>query len=292
MWRIRSAVESSLVFAVTTCRPSRNTVARSHSANTSSSRWLTNMIATPRSRRRRTIVNSRSTSWADSDAVGSSRIRARASTDRALAISISCWSAMDRPRTGAPTSNSTSSSANSAWAALRMARQLMEPARPEGAWPMNTFSATLRSGNRRGSWWTTAMPRARDWAGPWMRAGVPSRRMVPASGWWTPARILTSVLLPAPFSPTSAWISPERRSSDTSVRAAVAPNRLLMPRNSTRGGCGSATGASEVTDGASVTTRPPRAGIRLAPPGGADPADLDPHPDELPDHVLRAPRRR
>ena len=31
---------------------------------------------------------------------------------------------------------------------------------------MNTFSATVRSGNRRGSWWTTAMPSARAWAGP------------------------------------------------------------------------------------------------------------------------------
>ena len=128
MWRIRSAVVSSPCCAVTTCRPSRNTVARSHRAKTSSRRWLTNRIATPRSRRRRTIVNSRSTSWADSDAVGSSRIRTRASTDRALAISISCWSAIDRPRTGAPTSNWTSSSANSAWAALRIARQSMEPA--------------------------------------------------------------------------------------------------------------------------------------------------------------------
>ncbi len=29
---------------------------------------------------------------------------------------------------------------------------------PRGAWPMKTFSATVRSGNRRGSWWTTAMP--------------------------------------------------------------------------------------------------------------------------------------
>ena len=36
--------------AVTTCLPSRRTVARSHSSNTSSRRWLTNRTATPRSR--------------------------------------------------------------------------------------------------------------------------------------------------------------------------------------------------------------------------------------------------
>ena len=65
--------------------------------------------------------------------------------------------------------------------------------------------------------------------GPWITVGSPSSRMVPLSGWWTPARILTSVLLPAPFSPTSAWTSPARRSSDTSSSAWVAANRLEMP---------------------------------------------------------------
>ena len=82
------------------------------------------------------------------------------------------------------------------------------PSRPDGAWPMNTFSATVRSGKRRGSWWTTAIPSARAWAGPWIWVASPSSQIVPLSGWWTPARILTSVLLPAPFSPTSAWTSP------------------------------------------------------------------------------------
>ena len=104
MCRTRSAVVSSLVGVVMTCRPSRKTVARSHRSKTSSRRWLTKRIATPRSRSRRTIANRRSTSWADSDAVGSSRMRTRASTERDFAISISCWSAIDRPRTGAPTS--------------------------------------------------------------------------------------------------------------------------------------------------------------------------------------------
>ena len=47
---------------------------------------------------------------------------------------------------------------------------------------MYTFSATLRSGNRRGSWWTTAIPSARAWAGPAMTVGSPSTRIVPAVG--------------------------------------------------------------------------------------------------------------
>ena len=56
------------------------------------------------------------------------------------------------------------------------------PSRPDGAWPMKTFSATVRSGNRRGSWWTTAIPRERAWAGPWICVGSPSSMDRPAVG--------------------------------------------------------------------------------------------------------------
>ena len=195
-------------------------------------------MATPRARRRRTIAKSRSTSWAESEAVGSSRIRTRASTERDLAISMSCWSAIDRPRTGAPTSSWTSSSLNSACADRRMAPQSIVPRRPAGAWPMNTFSATVRSGNRRGSWWTTAIPSERACAGPWRTVSTPSSQIDPASGWCTPARILTSVLFPAPFSPTRAWTSPDRSSSDTSSSAWVAMNRFETPRRPARGARG------------------------------------------------------
>ena len=180
------------------------------------------------------MAKRRSTSWAERDAVGSSRIRTRASTDNDFAISISCWSAIDRPRTGAPTSNWTSSWSKSLAAERRVALQSIVPRRPDGACPMNTFSATVRSGNRRGSWWTTAMPRARACAGPAISTGSPSRAIVPLSGWWIPARILTSVLLPAPFSPTRPWISPGTNVSDTSSRAWVAPNRFEIPRRSAR----------------------------------------------------------
>src|SRR5688572_13975534 len=40
-------------------------------------------------------------------------------------------------------------------------------------------------------------------------------RIVPSSGGWTPASTLTSVDLPAPFSPTIAWISPALSSRST-----------------------------------------------------------------------------
>src|SRR6476620_9987805 len=47
-----------------------------------------------------------------------------------------------------------------------------------------------------------------------------------------PVRILIAVLLPAPFSPTSAWISPARNSSETSSSARTAGNDFEMCRSS------------------------------------------------------------
>ncbi len=236
MYRTRSAAVSSDVGAVITWRPSRRTVARPHSSNTSSRRWLTNRTATPRSRVWRTMANSRSTSCAESDAVGSSRMRTRASIESALAISISCWSAIERPRTIAEESMLTLRLSKMRSADRRIARQLTEPNRPVRAWPMNTFSATVRSGNRRGSWWTVAMPSERACAGPWISTGLPSSITVPESGWWMPASTLTTVLLPAPFSPTSPWISPGSRSSETSESAWVAANRFDTAASATGGG--------------------------------------------------------
>src|SRR6266851_1635795 len=47
--------------------------------------------------------------------------------------------------------------------------------------------------------------------------------------------MLTSVLLPAPFSPRSAWISPGRTESATSLFARQPGNRLTMPLSWSRG---------------------------------------------------------
>ena len=45
----------------------------------------------------------------------------------------------------------------------------------------------------------------------------PPNVIVPESGGWAPARILSSVDLPAPFSPSSAWISPGATARSTSI---------------------------------------------------------------------------
>ena len=90
-------------------RPSRNTVTRSAISKTSSMRWLTKRIATPWPRRSRDQLNSCATSWADSDAVGSSMIRTRTLSEIALAISTDCCAASVRPRAGLRTSMATPS---------------------------------------------------------------------------------------------------------------------------------------------------------------------------------------
>jgi hypothetical protein len=69
------------------------------------------------------------------------------------------------------------------------------------------FSAIERFSQSVVSCGTRPMPSV--WApwGEWIRTGRPSRRISPSSGATMPLRILSSVDLPAPFAPTSAWIS-------------------------------------------------------------------------------------
>src|SRR4051794_29383071 len=57
----------------------------------------------------------------------------------------------------------------------------------------------------------------------------PRKEVSPASAGETPARILISVDLPAPFWPSRAGTSPGWRSKSTASSAKVAVNRLLRP---------------------------------------------------------------
>src|SRR6516162_6337110 len=61
------------------------------------------------------------------------------------------------------------------------------------------------------------------------RTGLPAKRMSPASGGVTPARILIKVDLPAPFWPRSACTSPLRSSKSIRSRASVPVKRLVRP---------------------------------------------------------------
>ena len=136
--------EVSAAGRVEMCRPSRNTVMRSAMRNTSSSRWLMNSTATPRRRSSPTWSNSRSTSCADSDAVGSSMISTRASSEIALAISTACCAATASVLAGARGSTSMASDRRMASASSYIRRQ--RTSRPRLRCPMKMFSATVRSG--------------------------------------------------------------------------------------------------------------------------------------------------
>src|SRR4029453_4751214 len=77
-------------------------------------------------------------------------------------------------------------------------------------------------------------------------ASSPSMTSRPASGLWTPARILTSVDFPAPFSPPRPCTSPPKRSMTPSSSAWTAPKLFwACSRESTGSGCVVVTARTE-----------------------------------------------
>ena len=85
------------------------------------------------------------------------------------------------------------------------------------------FCETVRSGSIAGSWKTGAKPTLRAPSGEPIRTGLPLTVIVPASWRMTPVRILTSVLLPAPLAPSSAWISPGSTTRSADLSATTGP---------------------------------------------------------------------
>ena len=114
-------------------------------------KWLMKRIATPCCFSRSTISNRRSTSLLEIAEVGSSMIRTRASSDNARTISMVWRSAMPSIFTGVRTSIAMLRRASSSRASARIATQSIRP-RCIGWRPMNTFSATDRSGKTVGCW--------------------------------------------------------------------------------------------------------------------------------------------
>src|SRR5208337_937064 len=65
--------------------------------------------------------------------------------------------------------------------------------------------------------------------------GAPRSRISPASGAMRPNRMLIRVVLPAPFSPITPWISPRSAERSTRSLAASPPKRLTIPTASISG---------------------------------------------------------
>ena len=72
------------------------------------------------------------------------------------------------------------------------------------------------------------MPRSLASLGLLIFTSLPSFLIVPSSAWYRPNSTLISVDLPAPFSPSSAWISPLRSWSVMSSLAMMPGNRFVM----------------------------------------------------------------
>ena len=229
---INRMISPALTFAmvsVATRLPSRKMVTRSHSIRTSSRRCEMKTMVRPSSRSRRAMPNRVSTSLGVSGAVGSSMMIRRLSDASARAISTICWSAIERPRMGRVTSILTPSRSIS-WRASPVI--LAQCTRPSGAPPVRPrtrFSATERSGKEIGSWWISVMPSFCAAMGEWISTVSPLSAMVPRLGRCTPARILAKVDLPAPFSPSRAWISPRKRSRSTSRSTSTPAKDFEMP---------------------------------------------------------------
>ena len=206
-------------------------------------------MASPFARSRSSSAKRISTSGRERLLVGSSRTSTLASSTRARAISTICRSATESEPTAAPGAISGCRSSASAAAAPRfMASRSSRPQRV-GSMPRKTFSATLRWGASASSWCTSTTPRSRASRAVRGRKGSPASSMTPASGAVTPERIPTSVLFPAPFSPTSAWTRPGASESSTSVSAWVAPKRLSIPVARRRGAGVSVIGRSPGASG-------------------------------------------
>ena len=86
----------------------------------------------------------------------------------------------------------------------------------------------LISGNVPPNWCTVAMPRSLASRGLSNATASPSISIAPEVGLWTPDRILISVDLPAPLSPSRHSTSPACTSSEMSCSTSIGPNDLLM----------------------------------------------------------------
>src|SRR5579859_1960729 len=80
-----------------------------------------------------------------------------------------------------------------------------------------------------------AMPASIASLGEWKWTCSPCRWISPPSGRYRPVRMFESVLLPAPFSPSSACTSPAAASKSTPSFAITPGNRFVIPRIATAG---------------------------------------------------------
>src|SRR5271166_5686474 len=101
--------------------------------------------------------------------------------------------------------------------------------------PTSTFSSAVSSGNRPPFWNVRRAPRAEISCGVSPAISSPRNRMLPPSATTLPDTALNSVVLPAPFGPINAQISPACRSNETPPTATRPPKRTVTSRTDSNG---------------------------------------------------------
>ena len=217
-----------------TVSPERMTVMRSPISSISSIRWVMKITPTPSAARRAIRAKSRSRVTTSSAEVASSRIRMRGRRSRARTMQQACRSLRERSSMTVDRSIGRSKSSARAALAWRRFSRAGILVRQVSSAPSQTLSRTERSSATRTSWKTVTTPCC--WADLGLRSwtSAPATSTRPESGACTPLRILTSVLLPEPFSPARAWTSPARSSNEQSLSAWVGPNAFATCSTRTR----------------------------------------------------------
>ena len=221
-------MDSSERSTVETVRPERRTVTRSEISATSSMRCEMNRMAVPSAASRRISTKSRSRVLTSREAVDSSRMSTLGLRTSARAMHRDCRSESE----SCPAGRSSGYPAGDArqdvvrrWSLLGAGQCATESS--VGAEPDILQDRLAPCGEdfleHRGD------PQVHGRSGRSAGDGDAVNVTVPESGRWTPPMIFTSVLFPEPFSPRSVWISPGRRCRSPSMRARVAPKRLLTP---------------------------------------------------------------
>ncbi len=178
------------------------------------------MIAMPSLFSLRITLKSCSVSWVVRLEVGSSRIRILAEDiSSARAMAAICWMATEYEPSGWVTSMSTSSSLRQLPGTLiQSPAQSMLP-NFMGALPDHDIFGDRQVGTKIDFLVDRADAHRLGVLGRPDETSFPSIVIVPFSGCSTPVRTLIRVDLPAPFSPSRAWISPFLRVKSTSSRA-------------------------------------------------------------------------
>ena len=215
-----------------TTRPRRKTVIVSQMLSTSSNLCEMKIRLLPAPRKPRITPNSDSASCGVSTLVGSSRISTVAPRSSARKISTRCFSPGDSSDTRALGSTCNPySSANALICGSSFCAGISAAPTPSAR-----FSATLCRPTSTGCCGTSPIPIFSANAGEPICTAFPAKRISPSSGRYKPYKMLINVDLPAPFSPSSARISPRRNSRFTPSLAITPGKRFVMPSSSSRGG--------------------------------------------------------